>query len=118
MMPTIGRLDEHRQAARERRGPLGPVERHHLALEALGVLPVLPLQFGELRREPRAGPLGPRLRDAHRNERGAHEQGHEHDGGRRTRDADERFEEVGETHEHGVRAVEQSGDGRKGIEVH
>ena len=78
-------------------GALGPVERHHLALQQLGVVPVLALQGGELGREPGAGALGLRLRDADGNECGAHEQRHQHDGGRRTRDADERFEQVGES---------------------
>jgi hypothetical protein len=58
------------------------------------------------------------LRDAHGNERGAHEQGDEHDGCGRARDADERFQQAGEAHEHGVGAVEKGGDGREGIEVH
>ena len=112
------RLDEHRQAAGERRRALVAVELHRLALQALGVLRCRCCRARELRRETGAGLLRLGLRDADGDERGAHEQGDEHDGRRGARDADDGFEEAGEGHEHGVRAVEEAGDGREGVEVH
>ena len=113
-----GSLDEHRQAAGEGRRALVGVERHRLALQALAIVAVPALELGELRCEPGAGALGLRLRDADGDQRGAHEQRDQHDGGRGARHPHERLQQVGERHEHGVGAVEQGGDGREGVEVH